>query len=130
MKRVFRFIVPVLFLLGAFAGGYMLGRSCGSAKAFRFEDRNEFRARILEKMDSKLSLSAAQRSQIEVILEEKGKQFESLKEELKPRFSALHNETRQRIEALLDDEQKAKFEGFQSYMGRHHQRSEEGNKEE
>ncbi len=130
MKRVVRFIVPVIFLLSAFAGGYALGRSCGGAKAFRFEDRNEFRARILEKMDDKLNLSTEQRSQIEIILAEKGKQFESLKEELKPSFSAIHSESRQRIEALLNDEQKAKFKDFQPFMGWHRQRGEQGKAEE
>jgi hypothetical protein len=77
---------------------------------------------LLDHLDERLGLSADQRKQIAVILEESRQRSEEIRQEIRPRLEKQIEETHMKIAALLTPEQRATFEALQREQRSHAER--------
>ena len=72
---------------------------------------------IMQRMESRLELSAEQKEKVSAILQARREQMRLLMERVRPQIKAAEKAMREKIEALLSEEQKAKFEEVFSRRG-------------
>lgn len=127
-----RYLLPALLVIAAFFGGTLVGRDSCYSRPFDFKHRKEMRQQALDRMSETLQLSAEQRSEVETILVEQGKNFRQLREEIHPKFKELHHQTNARILAVLDQGQAEIFKSssdkllpWQKRRGFRHERARE-----
>lgn len=127
MKTILvRYLLPALLVIAAFAGGTLIGRDSCYSRPFDFKHRKEMRQHALDRMSDTLDLSDQQRTQIETILVEQGKNFRALREEIHPKFRELHRQTNERIISVLNQGQaeifKSSSDKLLPWQKRHEQR--------
>ena len=103
--------VIVAFLLGAVIEAVaMAGPWCGPRSHRQWGKSEDIQKKMLERFDSKLSLTADQRQQVATILEGKRTKIDALRAEMRPKFEEIRNATRAEIRQLLTPEQQTKFD--------------------
>lgn len=106
--------LTLVFLSGAAVGvlGYHLFRTrSAEAAGRRHLSPEEWRARYVETMRSRLNLTGEQLERLNRILDETREKFHRLDEELiKPRKSEIIKAQNEAIAAMLTDEQRAEYE--------------------
>ncbi|MBI4247988.1 MAG: hypothetical protein HY611_00680 [Elusimicrobia bacterium] len=105
--------ILIAFILGALlAGG--LGVLALKVNAHRRWGGEQGYARMVERFNKKLDLTAEQSAKVAAILEEKRKKIKAVRGEFGPRFEEIRNSARAEIRAVLDDRQREKFDKLQS----------------
>jgi hypothetical protein len=69
----------------------------------------EVRKWVVDRLDRKLDLSAAQRVQLDSILNRRERELGALMQESRPRFEAIADRTRREIMTVLTPEQQERF---------------------
>ena len=105
-------LLTAAFVLGVAAGGFGV-----SVLQSRWGWQGpwggpRFQQRMLHRLDRELSLTAAQREQIDAIVRETRQEVARLREELGPRFRDVRLRTRVRIREVLDPAQREKFDAL------------------
>lgn len=101
-------LLVATFLLGVAVGGVALA-AWGDRSDAR-ERRPRERASYSEILERELTLTAAQRESVEVILARRQQVMTDLWAEIGPRFDSLRDQIRTEITRLLDEEQQAKYQ--------------------
>lgn len=90
----------------------------------RTKDRQAFSGRphvsmrdVVQRMESRLELSADQKEKVSAILQARREQMHALMNEVRPQIKAAEKAMREQIEALLSEEQRGKFEEVFSRRG-------------
>jgi Spy/CpxP family protein refolding chaperone len=94
-------------LFGAVLGGGALGFSAD--RVFARDRRGE---RTLDMLDRRLSLTDAQRTQIDGILDERHRQSMVVFETIKPKMDSIRLNAREQMRQVLSEEQRAKYEAL------------------
>ncbi len=110
--------VAVLCLAGVFVAGALFGvvaHSVYSQRATAAATTNsptpkDLRARYLNRLDSRLTLTPAQREKISPILESSGDRVRELRDRIEPEFEAIRHNQRQEIMTLLTPEQQTEYQ--------------------
>lgn len=117
-RKAFAWII-VVFVFGAALGGvfgFFYGRRVTVAAAPAPLSEPERRARRLEQMTRELSLTAAQRTQMDNLLLDIHKDFQGVREKNSKQFEsdmdAARKKSREEIRAILTSDQLPKFEEF------------------
>jgi hypothetical protein len=102
-------LLALAFLLGALLVGGTLGftsaRLLGEGRRAPDEKRQEWR----ETLDERLELSAAQRDQLDSILDRRHRDITAVMAPVRPRLDSIRLRARGEIERMLDDGQRAEF---------------------
>ena len=104
-------VLVVVFLLGSFTGGAVIGGITGFYRGMSRPDRNAPRDKM-EKLRRDLNLTDDQVKSVSAILDETKNEYKTLRTELKPRFEEPRQKARARIRALLSAEQQQKFDAM------------------
>lgn len=109
-------LLTLAFVLGALVGALGFGavQARWGWRAPGWEARG---ARLLRQLDRELTLTPAQREQVETILRETRQEFGRLREEVGPRFREIRERSRARIREVLDPAQREKFDAFSTRWG-------------
>lgn len=104
--------VALAFLLGAFITGGALGFS-----ANRYMERDKVcvvrgENPLVEIMSSRLQLTAAQRVQMDSILDLRSHQYRKAMAPLRPQLDSIKLQARDHMRAVLDERQRAEFEAM------------------
>lgn len=110
MNRRAVFYLVLVFVLGVALGG--VGTYLADEwNVFDWHRRNRDRERgVVEWLSQELSLSSQQRTQLEAILEETGKQYQHIRERTRPEYEQVRQASREHIRAILTEQQRPKFE--------------------
>lgn len=105
-KRKAQLIVLTAFLCGIVAG---------AAGQYLFRQKTLSQAvpaatETLDEMTRAISLTPAQRAEVEQILGDTKRQYQELRERTKPHYNEIRNAARERIRSLLPAEQQALYE--------------------
>jgi hypothetical protein len=99
-------------LAATFLAGVALGGVGMAAWAGDDDDRPRHpreRVSYADRLQQELTLTAAQRESVQVILERREERMRQLWEEVHPQFDTLRTQIREEITAVLDDEQRERF---------------------
>lgn len=111
LRNAFRFILPILLLLGAFSLGVLVQRGSISFPCFSCKMKPpRFKEVMVQRLSNELKLSESQREKIEALLDKQKQSLDNLKFELIGRFEQIHRNALDGIKAELNDEQKIAFE--------------------
>ncbi|MGH7712031.1 MAG: hypothetical protein ACREOG_12145 [Gemmatimonadaceae bacterium] len=99
--------VALAFLFGAVLVGGALGFTADRVLA-----RDRRGERPIDMLDRRLSLTDAQRAQINSILDERHRQFSLVYESVKPKMDSIRLNTRQQMREVLSEEQRSKYEAL------------------
>lgn len=105
-RRVYLYFM-LTFLLGIVVGGvglYMYGWYTGQWH------RKLNRHHVIEVLQRKLSLSAAQTAQLTQIVDEMQSKQDAVRQQVEPQFQAIREEARSRTRAILNPQQVQKFD--------------------
>ena len=80
--------------------------------------KKKFKMKVLERLDSELSLSEEQRKEIEQIFGDTEKEIKSLSKEMKSKFIEVRKKSNDKILNVLTPEQQEKFEHLIAEMDR------------
>ena len=110
MNRRAVFYLALVFVLGVALGG--VGTYLAEEwNVVDWHGRNRDHGRgVVERLSKELSLSPEQRTQLEAILGETGKQYEQIRERTQPEYEQVRQAGRERIRAILTEQQRPKFE--------------------
>ncbi len=100
-------IIAVVFLLGA-AVGASLGRAVLLPLSAKGSHQHS-RGRFIEKLQSRLNLSADQTLRVQAILDEAHQQFGTLHKRVKPQLETIRREMQERIREQLGPDQNREF---------------------
>ncbi|MBL8189689.1 MAG: hypothetical protein JNK38_16880 [Acidobacteria bacterium] len=107
-KRKAQFIILAAFLLGIVVGAsgqyLLLHRSMNKQVGTSVP--------IIDELNNRLSLTQAQRTEIDKLLAESRRQYQLLDDEVRPQYKAIRLDTRKRIATLLTAEQQTLFEQY------------------
>jgi Spy/CpxP family protein refolding chaperone len=106
--------VGAVFLLGAALGGvlgYLSAHRTASAANPPLSEP-ERRARRVEQLTRDLSLTPAQRQQLDAILIQRHADVKAIRDQTDTQIDQVHQKGRQQIREILTPEQKPKFEEF------------------
>ncbi len=130
--RTLAFWLSLVFLSGVAVGGlgYHLFRTrSAEASARRHLSPEEWRARYVETMRSRLHLTPDQVARLNQILDETREKFQTLEEEtIKPRKSEIIKAQREAIMAMLTEEQRADYEKLRRERAQRRKKVREGGK--
>jgi hypothetical protein len=110
--------VAALYLSAVFAAGAIFGIAAYrfyAVSAARAEFQvtpvtpQEYRERMVAKLQAELNLSAEQTAEIQKIYDFIGERWHEIRDAMEPEFEAMRHERKQRILGVLDDEQKQKY---------------------
>jgi Spy/CpxP family protein refolding chaperone len=109
--------VAVLCLAGVFLAGALFGVVAHSvysqratAAAANPPTSKDLHARYLKRLDSRLSLTPAQREKIGPILDGSGDRVRDLRDRMEPEFEAIRHSQRQEIMSLLTPDQQTEYQ--------------------
>jgi Spy/CpxP family protein refolding chaperone len=108
--------IAVLCLAGVFVAGALFGVVAHSVYSQRVTAAatnptpKDLHARYLKRLDSRLTLTAAQREKISPILDNSGDRVRELRDRMEPEFEAIRHGQRQEIMALLTPEQQTEYQ--------------------
>ena len=117
--------VLTVFILGALAGAF--GVSLYHQYRFAqlmphapmpFPPQNMV-SRLLERLDAELTLTASQKKQIRIVLEDAGKSIQQFRETYRPEMDAIKEKADARIKTLLTPKQLEKFNELTARFRRH-----------
>lgn len=117
--------VLTVFVLGALAGafGTSLYHQQRFAKLMPREPMpfppGHMVSRLLNRLDNELTLTASQKKQIRVVLEDAGKSFQQFRETYRPEMNAIKEKADARIKILLTPEQQKKFNELTARFRQH-----------
>lgn len=116
--NLWKVILPTIVLcLVSFGTGFFVADSrTKNRQAFSERPRVSMRD-IVQRMESRLELSAEQKEKVSAILQARREQMRLLMEGVRPQIKAAEKAMREKIEALLSEEQRAKFEQVFSHRG-------------
>ncbi|MFB3825481.1 MAG: hypothetical protein ACE15B_01885 [Bryobacteraceae bacterium] len=105
--------VLLVFLSGALVGAfayrlYMVNTVNSASRRPRSPD--EYRRSYIQEMRRRLTLSDAQVTQLQQIMDETRDRFHDLHEKSRPLFRAIEDEQAQKVRAILSDTQRAEYE--------------------
>jgi Spy/CpxP family protein refolding chaperone len=106
--------VGVIFLLGAGLGGmlgYVFAHRSYASMPMSMSDTAKRQQRV-EQLTQELSLTSAQRQQLDSILTGMQGDFREIRKQIEPQIDAARQKGRGEIRAILTPEQKPKFEDF------------------
>jgi Spy/CpxP family protein refolding chaperone len=106
--------VGIVFLLGVALGGIAGYAFAHRGYAVGAASTNEIarRQQRVEQLTQELSLTTAQRQQLDVILAGMVGQFKTIRKQIEPQMDVAREKGRNQIRAILTPEQKPKFEDF------------------
>ncbi len=106
--------LTLVFLSGVAVGGlgfHLIRTKSAEASAHRRLSPEEWRARYVQTMRSRLNLTDEQLERLNQILDETREKFHALEEEvIKPRKSEIIKAQREAIIAMLTEDQRAEYE--------------------
>ena len=101
----------VAFFIAAFAAGAAAGVVTDRAlKRERMEQQWGDPRAMRTRLADDLGLNAAQRAQLDTILDDRNRHSDSLMSPVRPQLDSLGSQTRQRIRQLLTPEQQATYD--------------------
>lgn len=107
-KRKAQLIILAAFILGIVVGGagqYLLVHRSMNNQAVT-------PVKTIDEMTQRLSLTEAQRSEVDKLLAESRRQYQLLDDEFRPHYKTVRLDTRKRIAMLLTPEQQTLFEQY------------------
>ena len=119
--------VGIVFLLGVALGGIAgyafahRGYAAGTAPT----NETARRQQRVEQLTQELSLTRAQRQQLDVILTDTVGQFKTIRKQIEPQMAVVREKGRNQIRAILTPEQKPKFEDFLKRLDEEKKRNEQ-----
>lgn len=108
-----------LYLGLVFASGLVVGgfghrlytvKSVSATTSAKKKTPDEYRSEYMAEMRQRLSLTAQQAKDLEVILDGTRAKYREFRERTKPEMEAIQNGQTNAIRALLDDKQKQEYE--------------------
>jgi hypothetical protein len=102
--------LALMFLLGTFLTGGVLGFT-----ANRFMNRDQVcyagsgSGSLLSIMSARLKLSAEQQHSVDVILDERSRQYKLVMDPIRPRMDSIKLNARDQIRQVLSEEQNSEF---------------------
>jgi hypothetical protein len=132
-----RLLILAVFVIGFAAGALSLNlyQHFTSSRPNNVDPRDRAGV-IIQRMDEKMSLTAAQKDQIRQILEgtrdkygEIRKKMEPYMKEFEPQFDAVRQQSRNEIRAVLNDKQLPEFEKMIEEQDREHDRTQQEERE-
>jgi len=102
--------LALMFLLGTFLTGGVLGFT-----ANRFMNRDQVcytgsgTGSLLSIMSARLRLSAEQQHSVDVILDERSRQYKRVMDPIRPRMDSIKLNARDQIRQVLSEEQNSEF---------------------
>ena len=118
--------LAALCLAGAFVAGALFGLVAHSVYTQRTTAAapsrapRDVRTRYLNRLETRLSLTAGQRDQVTAILEETGDRFREVRDRMEPEFDAIRTRQREKISALLTPAQQAEYQKLIEEQRRRH----------
>lgn len=106
--------VGVVFLLGAALGGmlgYEFAHRSYAASTAQLSDAAKRQQKVAE-LTQELSLTNAQKQELDAILTEMQGEFKAIRKQTDPQIEVARQKGRERIRAILTPDQKPKFEDF------------------
>ena len=110
-KRKAQLIILAAFILGIVVGGsgqYLLVHRSMSNQVGQVGTS----VKIIDELTQRLSLTEAQRSEVDKLLAESRRQYQLLDEEFRPHYKTVRLDTRKRIAMALTPEQQTLFEQY------------------
>jgi hypothetical protein len=106
-----------LYVALVFAGGIAVGvlgqqyfdKRVAANERSRPRNPEEYRARYLQDMRSRLKLSDSQVAELEKILDETRNKFRAVREKYGPEMKAIQDEQTERINAILNADQQTEY---------------------
>ncbi|HJQ26265.1 MAG TPA: hypothetical protein VKA60_20295 [Blastocatellia bacterium] len=132
-----RLVIVAVFVIGFAAGALSLNlyQRLTSSRSTPV-DPHDRAGVIIQRMDEKVSLSDAQKTQIRQILENSREKYGEIRKEIdplmkkyEPQFDAVRQQTRNEIRAVLNDEQLPKVEEMFREQDRDRERMQQEEKE-
>ncbi len=111
-KRAAALYIALVFLAGAafgFASNRFYTLKIAQATNGRLSPE-EYRARLLQELTSKLNLNSDQQTQVEAIMDEIGERFHAVRDAMEPEFQAIRGERAARVMEVLDEDQSIEYE--------------------
>lgn len=111
-KRAAALYIALVFLAGAafgFASNRFYTLKIAQATNGRLSPE-EYRARLLQELTSRLNLNGDQQTRVEAIMDEIGERFHAVRDAMEPEFQAIRGERAARIMEVLDEEQGVEYE--------------------
>ena len=119
--RLMAVVALLLAAVGGFAIGIAFDRATGESRRLGFLARgtafhpppNQYpRSELLERLDAKLDLTAAQRLQVDSVLARREAEMRALRHQVRPRFDSIAGRTRADLLRVLTPEQRTRFEAL------------------
>jgi Spy/CpxP family protein refolding chaperone len=104
--------IALIFLVVAFVAGGTLGfamERVGGGRLFGGQNREN---KMLDQFTAELSLTPAQRSAVDSILDERHRRMEALFATIRPQMSAIRDSARNQIALRLTPEQRVKYDRY------------------
>ena len=119
-------LIAVLVLLLTFGAGFIGGAAVHHLLIAHRETMRPFATRALvNRLDRRLDLTDAQRTQIEEILRRRHERITQMWAEVRPRVRAEVELTNEEIAKVLTPEQRQKFQKMRMHLGGMHGRHED-----
>jgi hypothetical protein len=105
------YCIIIAFLLGVLGGVFGTHLYDKSQTDSHWDRRGEKREeRLVNRLDSELGFSAAQKEQVRGIVHETQEEIKGIRRQFRPQMDAVVEKSRTRINALLTPEQRQKYE--------------------
>ncbi len=102
-----------LIILAAFILGIVVGASGQYLLVHRtLNNQVGTSVKIIDELTRRLSLTSAQRIEIDAMLADARRQYQLLDDEVRPQYKAIRLDTRKRIATVLTPEQQSLFEEY------------------
>ena len=104
--------LALAFLLVAFIAGGTLGFAMERVGGSNLFGRGRGENKMLDQFTAELSLTPAQRTAVDSILDERHRRMDALFETIRPQMSAIRDSARKQIALRLTPEQRVKYEQY------------------
>ena len=125
-----RLVIAAVFVIGFAAGALSLNLyQKFTSNAPEKVDPHDRAGVIIQRIDEKVSLSDAQKTQIRQILDNSREKYAEIHKEIDPQFDAVRQQTRNEIRAVLTENQLPKVEEMFNEKDRERERMQQEEKE-
>ena len=114
--RIILIATLVVSFLAGTASGFWGSQKCLQRRFFKGHDSQQFKSRLLTKLDRALQLDEKQRASISAILEDSAKEHKGVMEDFKSKMKGLRAKNFEKIKRHLTEEQREKLERLQKKM--------------
>ena len=105
--------VVLVFVLGGLAGAFGTMCICRHRGGWLMGGGpHNYGEAVVRRLDHELKLSAEQRRQVEVIVNDARTEIDELRKQAQPKIDAVFEQAVKRVGAILSSEQRVKFEKF------------------